>query len=135
LAYVINEMTSDEEMLDNLQVNVSDDGLLMLSTVADVELVLQAFGESKSLIDSTIGELPDKVPVYVQTSLGVDGDASTLQSLKVGNLSIPAKLLGSLNPYVDQGLDMLFENTMNITLDEFYVEDGTIHLTGDFPAP
>ena len=135
LNYLISSMLADEKTLDSLQVNVDDDGNLMLSSIVDVDLVLKAFGESKDLIDSTIGKLPENVPVYAVTSLGQDGETSIIEELKVGNLSIPAKLLGSINPYVDEGLDLLFMNTMNIDLEDFYIQDGKIQLTGEFPIP
>ncbi|MHB8962129.1 MAG: hypothetical protein ACYC5K_03160 [Saccharofermentanales bacterium] len=135
LNYLISSMLADEETLDSLQVNVDDDGNLMLSSIVDVDLVLKAFGESKDLIDSTIGELPENVPVYAVTSLGEDGEASIIEELKVGSLSIPGKLLGSINPYIDEGLDMLFKNTMNIDLEDIYIKDGMIQLAGEFPVP
>ncbi|MHB1453038.1 MAG: hypothetical protein ACYCYM_03640 [Saccharofermentanales bacterium] len=135
LDYLISSMLTEAETLDNLQVDVSDDGNLVLSSIVDVDLVLQTFGESKDLIDSSIGELPEKVPVYAVASLGTDGEASIIEELKVGNLSIPAKLLGSINPYVDQGLDLLFKNAMNIDLEKIFIQDGNIQLTGEFPVP
>lgn len=135
LNYLITSMLADEKTLDSLQVNVDDDGNLMLSSIVDVDLVLKAFGESKDLIDSSIGELPANVPVYTVASLGQDGEASMIEELKVGNLSIPAKLLGSINPYVDEGLDLLFKNTMDIDLEDLFIQDGMIQIAGEFPVP
>lgn len=135
LDYLISSMLTKDEMLDNLQVDVNDEGHLMLSSIVDVDLVLQTFGESKDLIDSTIGELPEKVPVYAVASLGTDGNASIIEELKVGSLGIPAKLLGSINPYIDEGLDLLFKNAMNISLEDIFIKDGNIQISGEFPIP
>ncbi len=135
LHYLISSMVRTDGMLENLQVNVSESGDLMLSSIVDVDLMLKTFGESKELIDSSIGELPAQVPVYVVASLGEGENASQIDELKVGSLKIPAKLLGSINPYIDEGLVLLFANAMNISLDDIYVKDGKIELTGDFPSP
>lgn len=131
---VINTFLKDPEVLTNLQIEVSDDQTLKLSAVGNVDLILSAFGESKQFVESSLGKLPDDVPVYVELLPGKDETASEILELKVGAVKIPRRLVGMIEPYVGEGLDMLFDNTMDIQLDKLYIDGDDIVLEGRFPG-
>lgn len=131
---VMNSFLIEPDTLTDLQIEVSGSQTLKLSAVGNVDLVLDAFGESKEFVESAIGKLPDDVPVYIELDVPDSETVPEIKELKVGATKIPGRLVSLIDPYVSEGLEMLFDNTMGIQLDGLYVEDGQIVIKGGFPV-
>ena len=134
-AYLMNAMMKNKDTLENLQIATTTDGKLEISAIADVELICETVGEDKATIESTIGELPDKVPVYSAILPNHEDGSSSISSIKIGNITVPGNLYTSLNGYVDEGLNLFFDNALGIDLDNIKVEGGNVIISGTFPAP
>lgn len=134
--YLLNSMLRDKEMLQDFQIATNDEGDIVLTAIADVELICGILGENIESIESTIGELPDKVPVYTEMSADHKLNSSAISEIKVGKLKIPGSLYTAINGSVDEGLELFFENALGIDLEDITVgENQTIILSGNFPAP
>ncbi|MHB1483213.1 MAG: hypothetical protein ACYCYI_00990 [Saccharofermentanales bacterium] len=134
--YLFNSMLKDKDMLENFQIAANEKGEIELSAIADVGLICEMLGEDKASIETTIGELPDKVPVYTEMTADYENSNSVISEIKVGNVKIPGSLYSSINGSVDEGLELFFSNALGIDLDGISVGDGqTIILSGSFPAP
>ncbi len=134
-AYLLSSMLKNEETLDNLQISTTKEGALEISAIADIALICETVGESKETIESTIGELPDKVPLYSSIQPSHEDGNSSITSIKIGSLKVPDSLYTSINGYVDDGLEKFFSNALGIDLDNIGVENGNVIISGTFPAP
>lgn len=134
-SYLLSAMLKDKDALENLQIAATADGVLELSAIADIGLLCESVGESKETIESTIGDLPDTVPVYTAVSLDSSNGNSSIQSIKIGNLKVPDGFYTALNGGIDDGLDLFFDNQLDIDLDYIGVEGDHVVIRGTFPSP
>lgn len=133
--YLINSLIKDKEVVENLQISTTNDNKIELSAIANIDTISKMVGESKESIENSIGELPDKVPVYAKLSSNYNDNNSSISSIKVGQLEIPESIYTSINGYVDEGLELFFENALGVDLEDFTIKDNMINLTGEFPSP
>ncbi len=131
---VINAFLIDPDTLSNLQIEISGRSVLKLSAIGNIELILSSFGESKGFVESSVGPLPDKVPVYIELYTVSSSLQAEIGELKIGATKIPKRYVRLIDPYIAEGLEMLFDKTMGIKLDGFYVENGKIIIKGEFPG-
>lgn len=134
-AYLMNSLLKNKETLGNLQIATTQKGELEISAVADVALLCEMVGQNKESIESSIGELPDKVPVYSTLSANHQTNNSSITSIKIGDMEVPSGTYTSINGYVDEGLNLFFSNALGINLDQLSVQDQTVVISGNFPSP
>lgn len=135
MTYLMNALIENKETFKNLQIATTKEGELEISAVADVGLICDIIGQDKELVESTVGPLPDKVTVYTELSPNHQTDSTTIDSIKIGQLKVPANLYASINEGVDDGLDLFFSKALGIDLDYLAVENQNITIRGNFPAP
>ncbi len=133
--YLMNSLLKEKNIVNNLMVSTTNKNELEISAIADVALICKMVGENKESIESSIGELPDKVPVYSTLSTNYKGNNSAITSIKVGSFDVPGSIYTSINGSIDSGLDLFFENALGIKLENISIENNQITLSGDFPAP
>lgn len=133
--YLLTSLSKNDDTFQNLQITATTDGEVALSTVANVALACQMVGENVESIESSIGDLPDTVPVYIELAPDHEDGNSSVSKIKVGQMTVPGGIYTSINGFVDQGLDLLFENALGVDLENISVKDGQIEISGEFPAP
>ena len=134
-AYLISEMQKDDDTMKNVQVEIDDEENLLLSAVVNVEKMAQAFGADTATIETSVGELPDEVPIYAQLDFSGEDNIASLEEIKLGKVKIPNFISSQLNGYVDEGVEDFFENILGIEIDNISISDGNLNIEGDFPAP
>lgn len=125
-------LLKEEDTFNNLMVTTNND-TLSLSLIGNTDLILQLFDVSREMIESTIGKVPDEIPLYLDLKPGEGVEASVLEKLKIGSIKIPNTILKSINPYVDEGLHLLFLNSYGIELEKLTVKENKVNLVGNFP--
>lgn len=133
-AYLIKSLLKSKDTIQNLQIGISNTNGLEVSAVGDVALICEMVGENKAVIESTIGELPDKVPVYAELQTDNQSDNTSISQIKAGMVKIPKSVYTSINGYVDQGIELFFLNAMGIKLKELNVSDQSVNISGNFPS-
>lgn len=134
-SYLISSFLSDKTTLKNLQLKASGKDELSLSAVVNVGAMAKTFGESKEVIEATVGKLPDEVPVLSTVSLQYKDKLSSIKEMKVGNLTIPDNIYTSVNGYVDEGIVMFFDNALDINLNNLRISGDNIVINAEFPSP
>lgn len=134
-SYLISSFLSDKNALENLQLQTRGDDALSISAIVNVGAMAKIFGESKEIIEGTVGKLPDNVPVLSTVSLKYQDKLSSIEEFKLGNLTIPENMYTSLNGNVDEGIGMFFDNALDINLNSLSVSGDNIVINADFPAP
>jgi len=135
MTYMMNALLENKETFQNLQIAATKEGDLEISAVADVAMVCDIIGQDKSLIESTVGPLPDRVTVYTALTPDHQTGGTTIDSIKIGQMKVPSRLYASINDGVDEGIDLFFSEALGIDLDYLSIDGQNIIIRGYFPAP
>jgi len=133
-AYLIKALLKNKDTIENLQIATTNGNNLEISAIADIALICDMVGENKEAIESTIGELPDKVPVYSELLTEHQSNNTAITQIKIGQVKIPNSIFTSVNGYVDQGINLFFQNALGIQLEGISVNDQSVNINGNFPS-
>jgi hypothetical protein len=131
-ARLIDSLLKDKDLLSDLQVEITDEDFLVMSSRVHTDGIVSILGESRQALENSFGHLPDYVYIHIVLSLNYAEKKSSLEELRLGKLKIPSIFYAAVGASIDKGLEDFFSNALGLDLENIAVEDGKLLIEAKF---